>query len=79
MFNLDHRIIKEVDDEMLATERKYFMVPLDGWGLRSQPLDIKLKRVDLAESAKRVPQPLLRIVPSIERVPQVGDHYSQAH
>ena len=41
--NLDHRIIKEVDDEMLATERKYFMVPLDGWGLRSQPLDIKLR------------------------------------
>jgi len=41
--DLTDPIIKEVDDEMLATERKYFMVPLEGWHLRREPLDIKLK------------------------------------
>ncbi len=41
--DLEHHIIKEVDDEMLATERKHFMVPLDGWHLKHEPLDIKLK------------------------------------
>jgi uncharacterized protein len=42
--DLEHHIIKEVDDEMLATERKYFMVPLEGWHLKHEPLDIKLKQ-----------------------------------
>jgi hypothetical protein len=41
--DLNHPTIKEVDDEMLATERKYFMVPLDGWHLKHEPLNIKLK------------------------------------
>lgn len=41
--DLTHPIIKEVDDRMLATERKYFMVPLDGWHLKHEPMIIELK------------------------------------
>ena len=41
--DLEHHLIKELDDEMLATERKHFMVPLEGWHLKKQPLDLKIK------------------------------------
>lgn len=41
--DLEHPLIKDMDDEMLATERKLFMVPVEGWHLRSKPLDIKIK------------------------------------
>jgi hypothetical protein len=41
--NLEHPIIKKVDEEMLATEREQFMIPVDGWFLKEKPLPIKIK------------------------------------